>query len=136
MPGDLYLGVDVGTGSGRAALFDDQGRKAGQSVQEIRIWRPQEDFAEQSSEDIWGAAGRAVRTALAEATLKKIADVTDGQYFNANTEADLRTVYENLTTELVVRNEKTELTAYATLAAAILAVFAGAFSLLWFNRLP
>ena len=73
---------------------------------------------------------------LDEATLKKIAEVTDAQYFNANTEADLRTVYENLTTQLVVRNEKTELTAYATLAAAILAVFAGAFSLLWFNRLP
>jgi Ca-activated chloride channel family protein len=80
--------------------------------------------------------GRAVRTALDETTLKKIAEVTDAQYFNANTEADLRTVYENLTTQLVIRNEKTELTAYATLAAAILAVFAGAFSLLWFNRLP
>ncbi|MDP9274023.1 MAG: VWA domain-containing protein [Chloroflexota bacterium] len=80
--------------------------------------------------------GRAVRTALDETTLKKIAEVTDAQYFNANTEADLRAVYENLTTQLVVRNEKTELTAYATLAAAILAVFAGAFSLLWFNRLP
>jgi Ca-activated chloride channel homolog len=80
--------------------------------------------------------GRAVRTALDETTLRKIAEVTDAQYFNANTEADLRTVYENLTTQLVVRNEKTELTAYATLAAAILAVFAGAFSLLWFNRLP
>ncbi|TMF62340.1 MAG: VWA domain-containing protein, partial [Chloroflexi bacterium] len=59
--------------------------------------------------------GRAVRTALDETTLKKIAEITDGQYFNANTEADLRAVYENLTTELVVRNEKTELTAYATL---------------------
>jgi Ca-activated chloride channel homolog len=80
--------------------------------------------------------GRAVRTALDEATLKKIAELTDAQYFNANTEADLRTVYENLTTQLVIRNEKTELTAYATLAAAILAVFAGMFSLLWFNRLP
>ena len=80
--------------------------------------------------------GRAVRTALDETTLKKIAEVTDAQYFNANTEADLRAVYENLTTQLVVRNEKTELTAYATLAAAIFAVFAGAFSLLWFNRLP
>jgi Ca-activated chloride channel family protein len=80
--------------------------------------------------------GRAVRTALDETTLKKIAEVTDAQYFNANTEADLRAVYENLTTQLVVRNEKTELTAYATLIAAILAVFAGAFSLLWFNRLP
>jgi len=80
--------------------------------------------------------GRAVRTALDETTLKKIAEVTDAQYFNANTEADLRAVYENLTTQLVVRNEKTELTAYATLIAAIFAVFAGAFSLLWFNRLP
>ena len=80
--------------------------------------------------------GRAVRTALDEATLKKIAEVTEAEYFNANTEADLRAVYENLTTQLVIRNEKTELTAYATLAAAIFAVFAGAFSLLWFNRLP
>lgn len=80
--------------------------------------------------------GRAVRTALDETTLKKIAELTDAQYFNANTEADLRAVYENLTTQLVVRNEKTELTAYATLIAAIFAVFAGAFSLLWFNRLP
>jgi Ca-activated chloride channel family protein len=80
--------------------------------------------------------GRAVRTALDEATLRKIAEVTDGQYFNANTEQDLRKVYENLTSQLVIRNEKTELTAYATLVAALLAVFAGAFSLLWFNRLP
>jgi Ca-activated chloride channel family protein len=80
--------------------------------------------------------GRAVRTALDETTLRRIAEVTEAEYFNANTEADLRTVYENLTTQLVIRNEKTELTAYATLAAAILAVFAGAFSLLWFNRLP
>jgi Ca-activated chloride channel family protein len=80
--------------------------------------------------------GRAVRTALDETTLKRVAELTDGEYFNASTESDLRKVYENLTTELVIRNEKTELTAYATLAAAVLAVFAGAFSLLWFNRLP
>jgi Ca-activated chloride channel homolog len=80
--------------------------------------------------------GRSVRTALDAATLQKIADLTDGQYFNASTESDLRTVYENLTTQLVIRNEKTELTAYFTLAAAVLAVLAGAFSLLWFNRLP
>jgi Ca-activated chloride channel family protein len=80
--------------------------------------------------------GRSVRTALDEATLKKVAELTDGQYFNANTEQDLRQVYENLTTQLVIRNEKTELTAYLTLAAALFAVLAGAFSLIWFNRLP
>jgi FGGY-family pentulose kinase len=65
--GSLYLGVDVGTGSVRAALFDGRGLKVGQGLQEIRIWRPAEDFAEQSSEEIWGAAGHAVRTALAQA---------------------------------------------------------------------
>ena len=80
--------------------------------------------------------GRSVRTALDETTLKRVAELTDGEYFNANTEADLRQVYENLTTQLVIRNEKTELTAYFTLAAAVFAVMAGAFSLLWFNRLP
>ncbi|HEV8470665.1 MAG TPA: VWA domain-containing protein, partial [Candidatus Limnocylindria bacterium] len=47
--------------------------------------------------------GRAVRTALDEATLKKIAQLTDGEYFNASTEQDLRAVYENLTTQLVIR---------------------------------
>jgi Ca-activated chloride channel family protein len=80
--------------------------------------------------------GRAVRTALDEGTLRRIAQLTEAEYFNASTEQDLRAVYENLTTQLVVRNEKTELTAYATLAAAVMAVLAGAFSLLWFNRLP
>lgn len=65
--GELYLGVDVGTGSVRAGLFDATGRKVGQGVHGIQIWRPQEDFAEQSSDDIWRAAGAAVRTALREA---------------------------------------------------------------------
>jgi FGGY-family pentulose kinase len=64
---ELFLGVDVGTGSVRAALFDGNGEKAGQSTHEIRIWRPREDFAEQSSEDIWRAAGTAIRGALREA---------------------------------------------------------------------
>jgi FGGY-family pentulose kinase len=64
---ELFLGVDVGTGSVRAAVFDAHGQKAGQSTHEIRIWRPREDFAEQSSEDIWRAAGAAIRGALAEA---------------------------------------------------------------------
>ena len=63
----LYLGIDVGTGSVRAGLFDESGRKHGQGVHPIQIFRPAEDFAEQSSEDIWNAAGVAVRFALAEA---------------------------------------------------------------------
>ncbi|MFQ6674744.1 MAG: FGGY-family carbohydrate kinase [Fidelibacterota bacterium] len=63
----LYLGIDVGTGSVRAALFDPSGKRAALAVQDIDIWHPEPDFVEQSSENIWEACCRAVQTALREA---------------------------------------------------------------------
>jgi Ca-activated chloride channel family protein len=80
--------------------------------------------------------GRSIRTALDETTLKAIAADTDAEYFLATSDSDLKKVYENLTTQLVFRNEKTEVTALFTLVAAMLSIVAGALSLLWFNRLP
>ncbi len=80
--------------------------------------------------------GRQVRTRLDETTLKKIAEVTDAEYFNASNEKDLRAVYEKLSTQLVLRQQKTEVTAYLTALAAVLSIVAGALSLLWFQRLP
>jgi FGGY-family pentulose kinase len=67
MTDKLYLGIDVGTGSVRAGVFDAEGKRRGMATQEIRIWRPQGDFVEQSSEDIWAAAGKTVRGAMEEA---------------------------------------------------------------------
>ena len=52
----LYLGVDVGTGSVRAALFDKAGVRRGLGASEIRTWREGADIVEQSSDDIWRAA--------------------------------------------------------------------------------
>ena len=40
--------------------------------------------------------GRSVRTRLDEDTLKRVAALTDAQYYNATNEAELRGVYENL----------------------------------------
>ena len=80
--------------------------------------------------------GRAIRTRLDEATLKQIAEITDGQYYNASNSTDLRAVYENLTTQLVFRSEKTEVTALFTALGAIMLVAAAALSLLWFQRIP
>lgn len=80
--------------------------------------------------------GRSIRTTLDEATLKEIAADTDAQYFLATSEADLRKVYEDLTTEFVLRTQKTELTALFTLVAAVFSIVASGLSLLWFNRLP
>lgn len=64
------LGIDVGTGSVRAGLFDLSGARLEVGVCEIQLFRPAEDFVEQSSEDIWRAAGVAVRAALKEAQLE------------------------------------------------------------------
>jgi len=67
MSDGCYLGIDVGTGSVRAGVFDRTGRRLGSANEPIRMWKPQEDFVEQSSDDIWASAGRAVRAALKEA---------------------------------------------------------------------
>lgn len=48
-----YLGVDVGTGSARAGLFTGEGKLLSHHTEKIQVWRPEADFVEQSSEDIW-----------------------------------------------------------------------------------
>ncbi|PKU22275.1 FGGY-family carbohydrate kinase [Telmatospirillum siberiense] len=64
---DVVIGVDVGTGSARAGVFDLAGHGLGRASQAIRMWHPQPDFVEQSSDDIWNAVCSAVRRAMAEA---------------------------------------------------------------------
>lgn len=64
-----YLGIDVGTGSVRAAIFDADGTLAGMGVAPIQIFRPEEDFVEQSSEDIWAGCAQAIAAALARSAL-------------------------------------------------------------------
>ncbi len=64
---DAVLGVDVGTGSARAALFDLAGHRLGLATEPIRLWRPRTDFVEQSADDIWRAVCAAVRGAGAQA---------------------------------------------------------------------
>ena len=64
-----YLGVDVGTGSVRAGVLDASGRVLGIGTHPIAIFRPAEDFVEQSSADIWAACGTAIRSALDSARI-------------------------------------------------------------------
>jgi len=63
---DYVIGVDVGTGSARAGLFDLGGRMLASAAYPIQIFRPQTDFVEQSSRDIWGSVCEAVRECLGE----------------------------------------------------------------------
>ena len=56
-----FVGVDVGTGSARAALVNHEGRILEAHVEPIEIHNPQQDFYEQSSENIWSSVCTAVR---------------------------------------------------------------------------
>lgn len=58
---DFFVGVDVGTGSARAALVSQWGKVERVAVQEIKTWNPQVDFYEQSSDDIWNQCIKCVK---------------------------------------------------------------------------
>ena len=63
----FLIGVDVGTGSARAGVFDAQGRMTASAAHPIAMHREGGSIAEQSGADIWAAVCRAVRAALAQA---------------------------------------------------------------------
>ncbi|KAL3643239.1 hypothetical protein CASFOL_014054 [Castilleja foliolosa] len=64
----IFLGVDVGTGSARAGLFDNDGRLLGCASSPIQIWK-KGDCVEQSSTDIWLAICTAVKAACSLANV-------------------------------------------------------------------
>ena len=68
-------------------------------------------------------------------TLKQIANMTRANYFYAGTASDLKKVYENLNSRLVLEKKETEVTALFVAAAAVLALVSAVLSLLWFNRI-
>ena len=64
-----YIGVDVGTTSTRAGVFDEAGTLLATARHPIRVWHEAGDIVEQSSQDIWEACVRSVRSAMAEAAI-------------------------------------------------------------------
>ncbi|QGZ66555.1 FGGY-family carbohydrate kinase [Paraburkholderia acidisoli] len=61
------IGVDVGTGSARAGIFDAAGRMAGAAKRDITVFHESGAMVEQSSTEIWRAVCDAVKDALAQA---------------------------------------------------------------------
>lgn len=56
-----FIGVDVGTGSARAALVTQNGKIVKTAEEKIRTWNPCPDFYEQSSDDIWDACVKCIK---------------------------------------------------------------------------
>jgi D-ribulokinase len=60
-----FLGIDVGTGSARAGVFDETGHMLASAKRDITVWREPGDIVEQSSENIWQAVCDSVKRAVA-----------------------------------------------------------------------
>ena len=82
-----------------------------------------------------GFEGWSMRVRLDEDTLKAVANQTQADYFYAGTAADLKKVYDTLSSRLTVEKKETEVSALFALGAALLALLSAGLSLFWFNRI-
>jgi D-ribulokinase len=64
-----FIGIDVGTSSARAGVFDESGTLLATARHSITVWHEAGNIVEQSSSEIWAACAASVRAAMAEAAL-------------------------------------------------------------------
>jgi Ca-activated chloride channel homolog len=75
--------------------------------------------------------GGGSRRGIDEATLKQVADKTGGEYYSAESAAELNSVFKKLPTYLITRHETTEISVFFTAFAALMVALAILLSLLW-----
>jgi D-ribulokinase len=64
-----FIGIDVGTSSARAGIFDEKGSLLATARHPITVWHEAGSVVEQSSSEIWAACAASVRAAMAEAAI-------------------------------------------------------------------
>ena len=75
-----------------------------------------------------------VATALDAELLAQVAEVSDGQYYEASNAAELSEIYKNIDLDFKSVTEHTEVTALFTAGAALLLVIGALLSVFWFGR--
>lgn len=69
-------------------------------------------------------------------TLARVAEMTDGRFFDAPTDDDLLSVYEEIGSQVGFEKEEQEVTFAFAAAGGLLLLVGAALSALWFNRIP
>src|SRR6266481_4339358 len=64
-----FIGIDVGTSSARAGVFDENGVLLATARHPITVWHEAGSVVEQSSSEIWSACAASVRAAMGEAAI-------------------------------------------------------------------
>jgi Ca-activated chloride channel homolog len=81
-----------------------------------------------------GFGGMYMRVGFDEETLRQVAEITRGRYFHAGSSIDLDEIYSALSSQFMMEQQETEITALFSGAAGILVLLSGALSMLWFGR--
>lgn len=68
---NYFIGVDVGTGSARAGIFNSTGKRVAMAKKDITTWVYEEVFREQSSSEIWGNICEIVKKIVRESGIEK-----------------------------------------------------------------
>jgi Ca-activated chloride channel family protein len=71
---------------------------------------------------------------LDEATLRQVAMLTDGEYFQASSASDLTQVYRRLSSRLALERKEVEVSALLAAGAGVLLILACGLSVVWFRR--
>jgi Ca-activated chloride channel family protein len=79
---------------------------------------------------------RTIRVPPDPETLSKVAELTGGKFFEAADQNALKSVYDEIGSQVGVEHKQRELTVFFTAAGAALLLLGGALSTLWFGRIP
>jgi Ca-activated chloride channel homolog len=80
--------------------------------------------------------GWSMRVRLDEDTLKRVASITQAEYFRAADASQLKKIYNALSMQIGFEKQRpVEITALVAALGALLATLGAAFSMLWFNRI-
>lgn len=107
----------IGFGSTHSAIMD--------------CWNPFPDDPPGSQGFEAKVGGGSFGNAPDEATLKKIAEMTGGEFYSATSAADLHMVFQELHSYVAMANKSIEVSVYFAAAGAMLAMTAFIFSVLW-----
>jgi Ca-activated chloride channel family protein len=80
--------------------------------------------------------GFVVHTQLDEESLKQISKISGGTYFNAQSPEDLQKIYHGIQPRLIIEQQTIEVTSLFAALGMLILLIGGAFSLLWFGRVP
>lgn len=131
-PGSYASGVIVIMSDGRRTTGPDPVQAAKMAADRgVRVYTVGFGTREGATVD---SDGWSFYARLDEEALKAVAGITHAEYFYAGTAADLRKVYQNLSSKIATEMKETEVSALFSIVAALFAFVAALLSLLWFHR--